>query len=101
LETSAVPSVWSLATTAAIIAFALLITGERAPYDPARVLFNGQVTIVHAFIMGLLIGAFGMWVHRVRWHEIPIRTRIWFRMNRDKMWLMALGCVFAGVLVYY
>jgi hypothetical protein len=96
-----VHTIWGFAAAAVIMAFGLLVSGDRLPSESSHGFAPGQLTTTHAWLLGVAMGGLAMWVQSVRWHELPIRLRIWFRMNRHGMWLSVLGCAFAGVLFYY
>jgi len=64
------------------------------PLNAAPVAYGG-------WALGLVMGLALAWLAGVDWSTLPERAVAWFRLQRRRLWLAALGGVFAGILLLF
>ena len=53
------------------------------------------------WVLGLAMGLVAAWLARFDWGAISVGVATWLHMQRRRAGLLALGLVFASVLVFY
>lgn len=69
-------------------------TGGMPGLDSAPIAYSG-------WALGLVTGLVLAWLAGVDWSNLPARVVTWVRLQRRRLWLAALGSVFASILLLF
>jgi hypothetical protein len=90
------------AVIAAGLGVVLLLGGQDAPSLSLGMRAVSDTPIAYGgWAIGLLMGAFLAWFFSVDWATLPGRLGDWWRLQKRRLVLVALGGLFAAFLLYF
>jgi hypothetical protein len=89
-----------LAVAAAALGLFLLFAPIPETRDAGSSLGSAPVAY-GGWALGLLMGLALAWLAKIDWSTLPERAVAWVRLQRRRLWLAALGGVFAGILLLF
>jgi len=90
-----------LAVVAAALGLFLLFGPDPEPRSAGGSSLGSAPVAYGGWALGLVMGLTLAWLAGVDWSTLPERLGTWFRLQRRRLWLAALGGVFAGILLLF
>jgi hypothetical protein len=90
-----------LALAAAALGLYLLFGPDSDPRAAGGSTLGSAPIAYSGWALGLVMGLTLAWLAGVDWSTLPMRVVTWLRLQRRRLWLAALGSVFAGILLLF
>src|SRR5262245_22854807 len=90
-----------LALMAAALGLYLLFGPDPEPKGSGMQALHNTPVAYSGWALGLVMGLTLAWLAGVDWTNLPARVVSWVRLQRRRLWLAALGSVFASILLLF